>query len=214
MKKYLPGALALASMLGGAAVPAVAATTAVVEVTLDTSFIVLGTDPFEFTGNAIGGFTPTFSVALAEGDSFDLKIDFAGSQTVTIEGLDTVWAFSFANVVSDVQGTGKFQFLGVDGSVLLESMEKTDTEGSIHFGQFFTADDFPSLPASITFGGVRYVGTVVDYIEPDVTSRIYDSPGFAFNAVDFTTVVPEPGTWALMLAGVGVLGAAVRRRRG
>jgi hypothetical protein len=32
--------------------------------------------------------------------------------------------------------------------------------------------------------------------------------------VSFTTAVPEPATWALMLAGVGMLAAATRRRRG
>jgi PEP-CTERM motif len=29
----------------------------------------------------------------------------------------------------------------------------------------------------------------------------------------FTTAVPEPATWAMMLAGFGGLGAAMRRRR-
>ena len=62
-------------------------------------------------------------------------------------------------------------------------------------------------------GKVRYVGTVVGYIDPGIGSRTYDAPGFAFDAAGFTTAVPEPGTWALMLAGVGLLGAAAARRR-
>jgi hypothetical protein len=206
-------ALVTACLCGGLAAPAFSANTAVVAVTLDTSFIALGNTPDEFTGNAIGGFSPEFSVDLAEGDTLDLTIDFAGDQTLTIDGLDTIWAFSFANISTDVEGTGKFQFLKADGSVLLESLEKTTVEGAVHFGQSFFADDFPGLPASITFSGVRYVGTVLDYVAPGVDSRIYDSPGFAFDAVSFTTAVPEPGTWALMLAGVGVLGAAAARRR-
>jgi predicted dehydrogenase len=210
MNHFLPRALIATAVLGGLAAPAAAGSTAVVAVTLDTAYIEVGGGPLN--GNATNGFYPPFSVDLAEGDSFDLTIDFEGGQTVTLDGLDSIWAYSFATVGTQVQGTGKFQFLGTDGSVLLESAEKTSVEGTDHFGQIFMAEDFANLPASITFGGVRYVGTVVDYIDPAVTSRTYDAAGFAFGADAFTTVVPEPGTWALMLAGAGVLAAAVRRR--
>jgi hypothetical protein len=32
------------------------------------------------------------------------------------------------------------------------------------------------------------------------------------NNVGFTTPVPEPGEWALMLSGLGLVGAVIRRR--
>ena len=215
MKPQLSHALFSAALCCGAAISASAsaATTAVVNLTLDTAAIVVGTDPGQFTGNAVGGFSPAFSVDLSAGDSLDLTIDFKDNQTLTINKLLTIWAFSFADIGSDVKGTGRFQFLDGSGGVLLESLEKTDVEGTVHFGQFFDDVDFANLPSTITFSGVRYFGTVVEYLEPSVTTRTYNSPGFAFNAESFTAQVPEPGTWALMLAGVGVLGAAVRRRK-
>jgi hypothetical protein len=206
-------ALITACLCGGLAVPAFAANTAVVEVTLDTSFIEPGNLPGDFTGSATGGFGPAFSVDLAVGDTLDITIDFAGDQTLTIEGLDLIWAFSFANLETDVEGTGMFQFLKADGRVLLESLEKTSVEGSVHFGQIFYAEDFPGLPDSITFSGVRYIGTVVSYIDPGIGSRAYDAAGLSFDSAGFTAAVPEPGTWALMLAGVGLIGAAAARRR-
>jgi hypothetical protein len=213
MMNQFKAALVTTCLCSGLATPALAGNTAVVEVTLDTSFIQRGSNPDEFTGNATGGFSPPFSVDLAAGDTLDMTIDFAGSQTLTIDGLDTIWAFSFANLESDVDGNGRFQFLGADGSVLLESLQKSSVEGAVHFGQSFFADDFQNLPNRITFSGVRYVGTVVSYLDPGVASRTYDAPGFAFDAVSFTTAVPEPGTWALMLVGAGVLAATARRRR-
>ena len=43
------------------------------------------------------------------------------------------------------------------------------------------------------------------------TTLFLNDSGNPFVAVD--AVVPEPGTWALMIAGFGLAGAAIRRRR-
>lgn len=197
------------SLMGSAAM----ATTATVSTTLDVSNIVPGL--FGFTGGVQGNanFPPGMNVVLAEGDTLDFTVDFAGSQTLTLNNLGSLWLLSFADKVSDVAGTGTLTLLDSAGSALYTSNVKTNIEGEVHFGQFFFSGDFVGLPVSVTFGGLRYVGTVDDYVEPGVTERTYASPVFLFNANSFTTNVPEPSTWALMLAGMGVCGAMARRRK-
>lgn len=41
--------------------------------------------------------------------------------------------------------------------------------------------------------------------------RVYDDP--SFTSYKFTAAVPEPTTWAMMIAGFGIAGAALRQRR-
>jgi PEP-CTERM motif len=209
MKNSLSAALTACAVCGGFVASAHAAKTESLQLVLDTAQIVASGS----NGYADGPFGDPFQFDLEAGDTLDLSISFQPGQTVTITGLSSIWAYAFGSPVTMVTGVGKFQFLDAAGSVLLESTEKTSTEGSDHFGQTFVQGDFSGLPASITFSGVRYVGTVVEYLAPGVTSRTYNGPGFAFDAVDFTTAVPEPASWALMLAGAGVLAAALRRRR-
>ena len=209
MKMHHALAAAVLSLLGSTAMAA----TATVSTTLDLANIQPGL--FGFTGGVLGNtnFPPGVNVVLAEGDTFDFTVDFAGNQTLTLNNASMLWLFSFADKESDVTGTGTLSLLDTSGSALITSNLKTDTEGVVHFGQFFGSSDFVALPSSVTFGGLRYVGTVDNYIDPLVTERTYASPGFLFVADSFATSVPEPSTWALMLAGMGVFSTMALRRR-
>lgn len=159
-------------------------------------------------------FTP-FSVELAEGDTFDYTVDFIGDQTLTLTGANGLWFASFANVSSSVTGTGTLSLLDAEGNAFLTSQVKTDTEAEVHFGQYFTSSDFADgLPASLTFYGLHYVGTVDDYTAEGVTSRTYAAPFLLITAGDVAVsgAVPEPATWLMFVAGFGLVGSAVRRR--
>ena len=64
---------------------------------------------------------------------------------------------------------------------------------------------FPSIPGATTFSGPLGAGTY--------TLWLYDGDAaatYSFNAV--VTPVPEPGNWALMVAGMGLVGIVGRRR--
>lgn len=183
------------------------ATSIVVNQTLDITQPMGGTFPAFYGWQGTPAFDGGFNVAIAEGDTFDFTIDFLGTQTLTINNPTSVWAFSFADQGSEVTGTGTFSFLDAAGLPILTSNTKTDTESFIHFGQYFTESDFAGgLPSSITFSGVRYSGTLDDYIDPGVTTRNYNIPAFYISAV------PEPETYAMLLAGLGLLGFMARRR--
>jgi hypothetical protein len=177
-----------------------------------------------FSGwRGFGVFSPSYSFDLAVGDTVDMTVDFVGEQSLTLVNVSTLWLFNFvtAGDAQDVNATGTLQLLDTQGNVILQSNSLTDSEGSAHFGQFFGPGDFAVLPNTITFGGLRYQGTLNAYEAnnpdetPGVTSRTYGDPDFAFTA-DSAVVngaVPEPATWALMLGGFGLAGAALRRRR-
>jgi hypothetical protein len=210
MRRWTPTLLATLLAASGAAH---AASTVTVQTTLDLVDLIPNFSGFTAGVQGSPPFAPGFDVQLAEGDTFDFTIDFAGAQTLTIENLSFIWAFSYAaGDSSDVVGTGSLSLLDTAGVPLWTSNTKTSTEGSVHFGQFFFAADFPGLPSSVTFGGLRYVGTVVDYVEPAVTVRTYSNPATFFNAASYVAVVPEPGAAALMGLGLGLL--AWRRRAG
>ncbi|WP_338771362.1 PEP-CTERM sorting domain-containing protein [Massilia sp. METH4] len=76
-----------------------------------------------------------------------------------------------------------------------------------------TSDGTPYLPEDRTFASVL---AGVD----EIAFTTY-TPGFAYGFTDFdvavdnitVSAVPEPGTYAMMLAGLGLLGAAARRRK-
>jgi hypothetical protein len=111
-----------------------------------------------------------------------------------------------------------------DPDITLKYLFKSD-DGN--FGDFGTVTGSTSGTWStpnflVDYIGVKAANFFVLYSVGGVSSgswNTFDIP-FKKNPHDlshiafFGTNVPEPGTWAMMIAGFGLVGAAVRRRRG
>jgi hypothetical protein len=63
--------------------------------------------------------------------------------------------------------------------------------------------------------GATYSGnfTVYSGVITGARYRVYDSPGASPYDWAFNVSVPEPSTWAMMIAGFGIAGTALRRRK-
>lgn len=210
------GAACLVAGAAGSASAATVTMTATADLTLaEVSATSIRAGNYFSQADALPLATP---LDVAEGDTFIVEVDFLGNQILTVEDLGMAWSLVITkdNAQADsINMTGMLELLGLDGSVVLASVEKTNTDSAIHISQVFNGGDFGS-PASVTFAGFRYTGVVNDYAT--FTTRTYDGPSLWFDGSSVTVgegqvgVVPEPGTWALMILGFGAAGSMLRRR--
>ncbi|MFS0770851.1 PEPxxWA-CTERM sorting domain-containing protein [Sphingomonas sp. 1P08PE] len=131
--------------------------------------------------------------------------------------LSAVDSFSAPLLVSN--GTG-----GAFSSVFGNPSSSFVDRGTVQYGPnvFGSYASFPS-PTPVNFSngnnflGIRAtVGTDNYYGFVFTTNNIFKGYGFettANTAITATTAVPEPATWAMMLLGFGMVGAAARYRR-
>ncbi|MCV2366628.1 PEPxxWA-CTERM sorting domain-containing protein [Roseateles oligotrophus] len=143
---------------------------------------------------------------------FQNSMDHGGLLALDAANIGTSPSLSFW-AKGDVSETGNvlfaLRYLSADGSIL-------GTSGN----QFFQNSLSTSNWSQITYqGGVIPAGTVALFLEmntavgPLLSNRQNAVLIDDINLSVIAAAVPEPQTYALMLAGLGILGAAARRRR-
>ena len=152
------------------------------------------------TGNA--GLTSSNSFAFNAGDRVALSFLFSGNQRGGANDAFHI-QFDFSGPVSGTWGRestvfGSASFGAFSGAIGLfrDITSIPPGFGMSDYSLFFIADNAGAASFSFQDGGNDNVGIVIDNVSLDIGAP-----------------VPEPSTWAMMILGFGVVGAASRRRR-
>ena len=154
-----------------------------------------------------------------------------GYETGNISGWTLTGNTGFSSVPTGAAFTGSFGYSnGAVGSFGVLSQTVATVSGATYAYSFALRNNGgpgnafeaslggtafgPSFTNSGPFGYTVYSGTVVAPTSNALLSFSFrQDPNFwNFDDASLTAAVPEPGTWALMIVGFGMVGAAARRR--
>ena len=158
-------------------------------------------DVFMFSGNTAGG--PTFNRTLA------------GAPPASLSGVGTAVAYNTLTFTADVAGTYNFLMTSVTAGY--------DPFLALYLGSFNPGAALTNvLVANDDLGDFQHSG----FTRALTTGQTYVAVLTGFNNTDFGAYnltisglgaiaagVPEPAAWALMIIGLGLGGALLRRRR-
>jgi hypothetical protein len=186
--------------------------------TVDLSGVVIENTGFGDYVSKIYDFPP--SVQIGSGDAVDMTINFASGQTMQMSDLGlngslmTAWLsqdntidppnssiFTIANAYVD--------WLDAGGNVIRHVHVGSDSTHAAHIG--VEASNFLNNGESLLFSGYHAYFEVVS-LQNDPSH--YSGPWLYMRADQLQiTAVPEASTYAMMLAGLGLVGAMTRRRK-
>ena len=127
-------------------------------------------------------------------------------------GTGGVSSFDFSGAIGNAGLTGVSLYWGsVDAFNQLDFLNRAgEVVGTVR------GSDLPRFDGNQTLGATNRRLTFAMNGRDDINTLVFRSSGnaFEYDTIGITTgAVPEPGTWAMLIAGFGLVGAAARRRR-
>jgi hypothetical protein len=161
------------------------------------------------------------SVQISSGDTVDMLISFASGQAVQMSDLgqgnsSSIYGWMTQDTNIDPPNTSNFtianayvDLMDAGGNVIRSVYVGTETGGAAHIGP--GASGFLNVGESLLFYSYHTYFEVVS-LENDPSH--YSGPWLSIEADRLQiTAVPEASTYALMLAGLGLVGGVTRRRK-
>lgn len=168
-------------------------------ITVNTTFNPGPLAPFALNTIAIA------PVTIGTGDTLDMTIDFTGGP-VTIGG-GALWFGLLTSGADVLQAQSLLTFTGNSANLPGSIGPISQENAAVHVGSYFF--DVANGSGPFSFATAR-MQTLV--LAAPAGPRAYDSAFFYFESTITPGVIPEPASWALMIAGFGLVGASVRRR--
>ena len=206
-------------VLAAAAIAVAVPVSAEAAVIVRTANVQLPDDPIGLDYNGDGHFGGIFALdqaldGLQAGDTVELNIILSRS-LVFAAGVPPRWlddqgftpaGFSLGSTSPEIASSITFEVGGATGDIV--------SSGAFDFVER-SSDKTPFLqlvadPA--TFGGGSYSSLKLTYTIANANARPITSTYFGSSSEAPAAAIPEPATWAMMLAGFGLAGAAARRR--
>jgi hypothetical protein len=156
----------------------------------------------------LSGLDSTNAITLSQGDIINATGTLDAAFTVPASTAFTNYDLNLFGSALPAQntGTGNGTFTLFYGG----SMVATFGIGASTFSQIAGAGNlFPPNSGSLTFDSFTSVFEITDLATP----ATYDGTQLLISAADPISAVPEPATWAMMVGGFGLVGAALRGRR-
>lgn len=147
------------------------------------------------------------------GDFFGISHGLTGG---TIDGTDFL---SWGGINTHIGPTFTFEF---DDAITAFGFDYNDSDGSDRYGIVLSTGEAFDAPPFARFTGSGFFGLRSNTAFTSVTFRLANTPGGILETFGIDNVrsgtnpaaVPEPSSWALMIAGFGLAGMGLRRRAG
>ena len=165
---------------------------------------------------ALAAVAATVIISAGPADAAQFGFSFVPSQALIGPAVSGSGTFFTSDVATTVGGRTAFAITSITGTVNGSAINAPNTGTS--YGNYFTTGS-----TFLDGSGLRFFtqsGIDVRFFYQDTVSRYRVNTFGAFGSSEYVTAtssavaaVPEPATWAMMIAGFGGVGFAMRRSR-